>query len=181
MTIGLIKPAGLKPFAVKTLGAPAGTITLPEAGAIPATARDLLVVVTGRSNAAAVFNLALRFNGDATAVYDWQTDYVNNATPTAGIGIAATEIFIGNVPSSAEAAGMAGSAAARIFDYARTQWNKNVSGLWVNSTGVAANDQSGSASGVWKNTAAITSVSVVHLNGSGSLAAGTTAALYLLD
>src|SRR5258706_1460702 len=85
---------------------------------IPATWRDIRVVVRGRGDTAAVnSNLLLQFNGDTGANYHEQHVLGQAAAAGGGITLAGTSIFLGQLPAATPTANVAGGGPATILDY----------------------------------------------------------------
>jgi hypothetical protein len=134
-----------------TLGSSASSVTF---SSIPATYRDLVLVVNGNvtSNAIAI----VRFNSDSGTnypqVYMWGTSSAQSGTnATSGHAITST-----NIASS----GSGFSGLVSVMDYATTDKHKTVlsrSGYGIPTTGLIVE----SSATRWANTAAITSLAVV--------------------
>jgi hypothetical protein len=150
------------PLANITLGSSAATITF---GSIPATYRDLIVVLTPTTFAQT--DLFLRLNGDTGDNYYDQT--------MRGSGTAAVARFRNAQPRFLIAAGAqpANEISVHVInflDYAQTNKHKtllsrsNTAGLGVEAT-----------TGRWQNTVAMTSF---EFSTASTFNAGTTAALY---
>jgi hypothetical protein len=160
-------PATYEPIATTTLGSAAASISI---SSIPATYTDLILIATGvtTDNGVAIF---LRFNSDTSSVY--------SQTRLGGDGSSATSGSNTGL-SFLSATGFAGSSSTipstrtiNIFSYAGST-NKTILGFVSedrNGSGAVTN-----AVGLWRNTAAITSVSLTP--SSGNLATGYTATLY---
>ena len=159
-------PATYEPIATTTLGSASSSITF---SSIPATYTDLRVVqvLTGTTNA----YTKLRFNGDTGTNYsstnirgDGSTASSQRETSDDGIRIN------GNYPVTS----IPSLNTVDVFSYAGST-NKTV----LNS---ASNDRNGAGGlnrtvGLWRNTAAITSITIYEFTGD-TFAAGTTATLY---
>jgi hypothetical protein len=159
------------------LGAGAATFSF---AAITASYRDLRVVVRGRGTAGAAFcRPRLQVNGDTGNNYDWQRHYATGtSTPTAegggtygGAGVAFVDI--GLLPAGTATAGLSGVAECRIYNYRGTTFHKP---MLANSYGYAAARFVLNGGGLWKSTAAITSITL--LLDAGNYDTGTVASLY---
>jgi hypothetical protein len=152
-----------------------GAITL---SGIPATFRHLRLVVAGRStNASADDGVFLRFNGDATAVYDWQTLRASGTAVAAAEGIGQTYLDVGRVPAGNAPAGIAGALVVDLPDYAQTATQKTALSSNVNKRDAATGGLDARQHvGAWRNTAAINQVFVAAI--SGQLLSNTIATLY---
>jgi hypothetical protein len=167
--------AGLPVLIATSTPAGVGTVTF---ASIPNTYRDLQVRVRGAGAAAASFvNVGVQFNGDAGANYDFQENVTNNTTPGGSANVAQTSVAIGYLPAASGVANLGGGAEATIFDYAGSTLFKDVLALkGVRLSGSASGYFAGMVWGSWRNSNAITSVTVVL--SSGAFAAGSTVSLY---
>lgn len=134
---------------------------------IPATYRDLLVVVRGRSNVAATTDdVLLQFNADTAANYDREVFKYVNATLTAAGAVAQTSILVGSISGSTATAGRRGAIEAHILDYRGTTFDKQVITEFSFCAGTAAGDQGvGKNGGNWRSTAAVTQTDVFPAGG----------------
>ena len=157
-------PATYEPIATTTLGSASATITF---SSIASSWTDLRAVLVGTADGVTV---SLRFNSDTTSVYSYTRIKGDGSTAsssrfsndnrlllTSGTGLSSTiQLFT-----------------ADIFSYAGSTFKT--------ALGTASQDENGTGDvvrtvGLWRNTSAITSVSLVA--GAGSFNAGTTATLY---
>lgn len=125
---------------------------------IPQTYRDLEIRVRGRGTGAANdAGIALVFNGDGGAHYDWQQAFCaaayagvtgNNQTSLASIQIAAA-----TAPNN-----YSGAASITIANYRDTTFFKSIFAIGNDWSG--GNVRSMIATGQWKNTSAINNVTV---------------------
>jgi hypothetical protein len=145
------------PLANVTLGATAATVTF---GSIPATMRDLVLVVNGKVSANQF--TGLRFNSDSGSNYSFVRMFAgptsNTDTRTYGL------LMTGD--STADTVSI-----AQIMDYSATDKHKT----FLVRSNTAANNVAAHAVR-WANTAAITTVAVEAI--STTWAVGTTFALY---
>jgi hypothetical protein len=153
------------PLANITLGSAAFGVTF---ASIPATYRDLVIVVSGLGNTGNV-KPVIRLNGDSASNYSYQYIEGNGASATSASATATwmpdlgatigttTNPIIGNI---------------QLFDYSQTNKHKT---LLQRSNASATGTNA--AVGRWANTAAVTSV-FVFTPGVSSWAAGSTFALY---
>lgn len=171
--------AAYKKLSETTADGTTGTVTF---WGINSSYRHLLVTVHGRSsNASTSVELRLRLgNGsvDTGSNYNDQVIIaVGAATPTLAEAQGATYIRVGNLPGSSATASMAGSAEAKILDYAGTTFFKNVIGQNANFTGTTASTgQYAAGGGIWKSTSAVDYVSV--LLSAGNFVSGSKITLY---
>lgn len=141
--------------------------------------RHLKLVVQGRTDAAAEADaILIRFNGDTGASYDVQRITANNAT-LSGVGAPAqTSIPISADGANARANNFVAST-VDIFGYRRTDAEKWVHTYTTNYGDVsAAGDMSITLrSGRWRNTTAISSITLLPLTGT-NLVSGCHFQLY---
>jgi hypothetical protein len=157
-------PTTYEPIATTTLGSAAASVSF---SSIPATYTDLRLVVTGGTSVSGTYAW-LRFNSDSAA------NYSNTRIDGDGAGAAS--------------GGNAGSTFMRVATALDTNPNLIIANIlsYAGSTNKTAlietsADQNGSGRvtrvvGMWRNTAAITTV-LCSVN-SGNFNAGTTATLY---
>lgn len=145
-----------------------GTTTNGWTVAVPAGYRALRVTIQGRSAAAAAADqVNVEFNGDSGFNYAFQALYGSAAAATSSEAVGQSSIDAGNVAAASAPAGACGAIAFDVMDYANTVFWKTVNGRnYFHDAAVnAAGSQSGLFSGVWANTAAITSLKAYLLNG----------------
>lgn len=140
--------------------------------------RHLRLVVSGRGDKAATFvETWLRFNGDSSSNYDHQDNVANNATMIPGATAAGDHIFIGWIPAATAPANQSSYNETIIYDYRGTTFQKMSSSRGaVKTSNAAAGLFSLVSEGWWRNTAAITQVTI--LPDSGNFIAGTLVSLY---
>ena len=141
-----------------TLGTAASSITF---SSIPATYRDLVLVVNGTESANQY--IAVRYNSDTGSNYSYvrMTDGPASASGTETFG----RLGVGNPMDRF-------LVIAQIMDYSATDKHKT----WLSRSNIPANFV-GAIAGRWANTAAITSVNVLTTT-ADTYAIGTTFALY---
>lgn len=128
---------------------------------IPNTYKHLQIRVLARSNYGGgqlTDYLKLRYNSDSGANYSVHVVYGNGSSVTALGFDNQSENWIQRVSASGATASAFGSAVVDILDYANTSKYKtmrNLGGVDNNGTGLTY-----SASGSWRNTAAISSISI---------------------
>jgi hypothetical protein len=181
---GGLSPVGGSPhiIAAKTLAAPASSITF---SSIPQGYAMLRLVVVGASAAAAESDyFFVRINGDTGSNYDVQYVYGLSSTPgaaqrTATSGWWSPNASFGDMPGANATAASSGILDVEIPGYAATTFRKTAfirSGF--NDSATSLSDQiSTSMIATWRNTAAITSLSVL-LPSASNFVTGTTALLY---
>jgi hypothetical protein len=144
------------PLATVTLASTAATVTF---GSIPATMRDLIVVVNGKTSANQA--TGLRFNSDSGSNYSMVRMYTTaSSTSTTTYGLLTTG------DPSADTLSI-----AQIMDYSATDKHKT----FLVRSNIPANNTAAHAVR-WANTAAITTVAVEAI--STTWAVGTTLNLY---
>ncbi len=177
-TTVLTNPSGGGSFSLietQALGADAGSVTF---SAIPGTYEHLMILWTARGTDAGNPDVYLRFNGDTGANYDRELLSAVGASAAAAPSVAQTAIqTIGTMPGSAATAGRAAGGAIRIPSYARTTFWKTAVGDFsdIRATG-GGNELAGMTGGIWRSTAAITSVTL--LPSAGNFLAGRVFSLY---
>ena len=157
-------PATYEPIATTTLGSAAATITF---SSIPATYTDLRLVLVGSLSTAGT--VAIRFNSDSASNYSntWLFGYgaTANSTRYSNTTLIRAAYLNSSNPSMLT---------ADIFSYAGST-NKTMLSM-------CSDDRNGSGSvdvrvSLWRNTSAISSITITELDGY-SYAIGTTATLY---
>jgi hypothetical protein len=149
------------PLATITLGSAAASVTF---GSIPATYRDLILVLQGLANTS-ILSATMRLNGDTGSNYSY---VFMTGTGSVAQSSAATDTRI-NV-----AAISASSMSQTIFqlqDYSATDKHK---ALLIRTDVAGWGTRAGAAR--WANTSAVTSISII-IDG-GSLTTGSTLSLY---
>lgn len=145
------------PIARTTLSS-AGSVTF---SSVPQTYTDLVVVVNVTASQNAV-NGGLRFNNDSATNYS-STRINGDGTSVTSTRDSNDDVLRTGVVSTNSVV------ISHIMNYANTTTNKTVL-----SRGSGANDRLAAFVGLWRNTAAITTVTVTNLN----YPAGTTFTLY---
>lgn len=149
---------------------------------IAQTSTDLMIVLSGRDTATASGNLGVRLqiNGDATSANYTQEIFHEevNATNNGGNNAAATTgFFCGRIPGSSSNANAVGQTTVMLANYTRTTFYKTMTGWYGSYFGNNAVPlNSGNDFGVWKSTAAITSLTLTA--GGTAFVDGTVATLY---
>jgi hypothetical protein len=152
------------PLANVTLGS---TSTLVTFGSIPATYRDLILIITMVSSTTSFVRARLRFNGDTGSNYSWQ-GMRGTGTATAAFTSTNAYAYFGDTNASDLRRIQYG---VSIMDYSATDKHKS---LLV--TAAAAGDGVESIVNRWANTAAVTSVTLFP--SSAAFGIGSTFALY---
>lgn len=156
-----------------TLSSAASTISFTS---IPGTYKHLQIRGIGRAaNSVTDENLIIQFNSDTGANYSLHNLYGTGSATGANASANATVSYFARVSGASSTANIFGVAVADILDYADTNKYKTLRSL-------SGHDQNGSGyitlmSGSWRNTAAITTVTIKNDSGS-NIASGSTFALY---
>ena len=152
-------------LATVTLGGSDASITF---ASIPATYRDLVLVINGNTTGNADYGL--RFNSDSGANYSFVYMGGNGTSTAGGTNSAETQVVLdAYFWRSSERSTLV----AQIMDYSATDKHKTVlSRNHVAGGGVDA------FANRWANTAAITSIEARVSTGGQSFATGTTLSLY---
>ena len=159
------------------------TVTVGSGGAaditfssIPSTYKHLQIRLFGRVNGSVTTNgTKLQLNTDTGSNYTYHTLFGNGSSATAYAETSTTQNFMDKLSGASSGASMFGTIICDILDYANTSKYKTTRSL-------GGTDQNGSGvifftSGVWQNTAAITSVKLSPFDGY-SYVQYTQAALY---
>jgi hypothetical protein len=161
-------------IAAITLAAPAPSFDFQS---IPQTPFEhLRLIVDARSDVAATeTGLNLRFNNDASALYDWQITQTSGAGAAGAVSSLDTKIIVGNVPGAAVSAGFFSLTEILIGRY-RGPHNKHTL-----AHSALIHDQASkiifSGAGDWRNQAAAINRVTVYPN-TGQFIAGSQAILY---
>jgi hypothetical protein len=152
------------PIQTQTLGSAVASVTF---SSIPATYTDLVLVYAGVIASGGEVGLTIRFNGDSGSNYS-KTDVVGNGSAASSARDSNyTEANIGLASSTVQA-----NSIFHIMNYANTTTNKTVLARGNNSAGYVR-----LGVGLWRSTAAITSVTLIA-GGSVNFNIGTVATLY---
>jgi hypothetical protein len=149
--------------ALATVTVPSGGVASVTFAGIPTGYKHLQIRILGRTTATGNrTHTFLQFNGDTTSNYRW---HGLAASPTgvsgeeAGSLVSAIRLGSSNLPMGDASANMFGVSIADILDYANVNKNKvtrAIAGQDQNN----ANSRISFVSGLWLNTAAITSIKV---------------------
>ena len=151
-------------IATTTLGSPTATVTF---SSITGTYTDLVLIFSG-SNATSNNGLRLRFNSDSSTNYSSTYVYGDGSTATSSLGSSTTggqiAVDIGSSQSMC---------VANIMNYSNATTYKT----FIGRGSSAANYADANVS-LWRNTAAITSVTVLLGAGTSNFSTGSTFSLY---
>jgi hypothetical protein len=155
------------PIASITLGTAVPSITF---SSIPATYTDLVMTVQAKTNTNVDAPL-LRFNGDTGTNYSY--NYLSGNGSSGSSGSAASTTFIGlQANATTSTSNFSYMAIVHLMNYASTTTNKSC--IVRNGNALVAVDM---LIGLWRNTAAITSITVVN-NSSNNFSVDSTFNLY---
>ncbi len=158
-------PGTYTPISTQTLGTATNTVTF---SSIPSTYTDLIVVCNG-SVSSNTDEPRLRFNSDTGTNYSSITLQGNGSTANSYRYGNITSILCNNVEGWSSSNN--NTAIWHIFNYANSTTNKTVLGRSLNPSAATA-----ACSGMWRNTATITSVSVFGVG--SNFTVGSTFTLY---
>ena len=158
-------PATYEPIATTTLGSSASSITF---SSIPATYTDLRLALYGIASSGNFLAPGCRFNSDTGSNYSYTTIFGDGSA--AGSGRTTSTTSIAFVTQFSITSSTGGFVTADVFSYAGST-NKTV--LTTGSVDLNGSGEVERIVGLWRNTAAITTLTLT-----GSYGAGTTATLY---
>jgi hypothetical protein len=166
---------GIQVISDTTLGAGAASIDITS---IPADFKSLKLILTGRGDTASTsIAVTMRLNNDSGGNYDYQYDQGSGATANAGEAQAQTSGQIGGLSAASAPANVAGAITVELPDYAGTTFQKSYIGIGGYKTSTAAGAIASTRwFGAWRNTAAISRITI--LASSGNFIVGTRATLY---
>lgn len=143
-----------------TLTVATTSVTTPT---IPPRFRDLQIKVDGRSTAVVdKTNIRCQLNGDASAIYFSQLGYNVANSPGAAEIFSGTSLFIGQMSGTLAPTSVTGFCDVDVRNYAQTFWYKSFYSRWgVVVTDVSSGMFVGTASGRYRSTAAIASVTLL--------------------
>jgi hypothetical protein len=129
--------------------------------AIPATYTDLVLRISARSDTSAqTQQVWLQFNSDTSAVYSYISLNGNGATVLNAIGSSLTSTrILGGANGNTSTASTFGNAEIYIPSYTVSQ-NKPIGSFGVSESN-ATSATMGVNAGLWRNTAAITSITIL--------------------
>ena len=163
-------PATYEPIASTTLGSATASYTF---SSIPGTYTDLVLVVTHRNdNGTFGGDLAMRFNSDTGTNYSETYLYGNGTAASSGRIANFSRLLWGRAVASNAAAGNFSANVANIQSYANTSVFTTVL-----SSGASAAADLVRRVGLWRSTAAITSITIYDEAGA-NMAAGCVLSIY---
>lgn len=163
------------PIADVLLASPQATI---DFASIPQGYAHLFLVFQGRHSGAAPDVMAIRFNGDSGANYDFEKVQPNGSTTTSFEFLAQTSLQSYNLPGTNAPGTTPGSVVVDIPNYAATAFEKTCHlEAFMKTTLVAGAMYDQFLGGTWRSTAAINRITLSTNSGS-SFVAGTRVTLY---
>lgn len=153
------------PLATITLGSTTSTVTF---SSIPATYRDLVLVVANMS-ATAANTFYLQANGDTASNYSWEVTWGSGST-TGSDALTNNGALLGGYIGLSTSTGQ--TTLVQLMDYSATNKHKTFLSRHSNSAGEVAMSASR-----WANTTAINSITLKVLP-SGSFNSGATFSLF---
>ena len=155
------------PIATTTLGSAQATVTF---SSIPSTYTDL-VLVTNYGASIAGMSPFIRFNSDTSTNYSDTVLYGTGSAAGSARDTSATRIFIGQYQVGSSATTGNNMTITNVQNYANTTTYKTA----LSRSG-AAEKETNAIVGLWRNTAAITTIDIVTT--SGNFNSGSTFVLY---
>lgn len=163
---------GLVTLFDSTLAAPAAVIDT-GAGGVAAGHGHLLIFIVARSATASFLDsLRMKFNNDATNIYDFLWTRNNGGTIASLSVFADAAVSVGQVPGASAAANIAGPVDVRIPSYDQTTFYKVGNFQSGPAEATLANSNAVSGSFEYKSTTAISRIEI-HLNSGANFATGT--------
>jgi hypothetical protein len=150
-----------QPIATTTLGSSASSVTF---SSISGSYTDLVLVVAGTYTSGGTNDAALQFNSDTGSNYSWTRLLGNGSAASSSRSTNDVQIDFGLISSTNQS-----NSIAHIQNYSNSTTYKTVLGRG-NST-----EYVGAIVGTWRNTSAITSITV---KSAATYSSGTTFVLY---
>jgi hypothetical protein len=145
------------PIATTTLGSAQASYTF---SSIPSTYTDLVIIINGTADN----NIGARFNSDSGSNYS-ATRIQGDGTSASSSRFTNTTYVVGSYSSTTQAS------IWQFMNYSNSTTYKTAL-----NRGGSGSDRTEAYVGTWRNTAAITSITM--LSGTGNLSSGTTLTLY---
>jgi hypothetical protein len=157
--------ATYRPLATVTLGSTTSSVTF---SSIPATYRDLILVLSGRTSSGGAMGVGMRFNSDTGSNYANVYMLGDGTSASSSFGSSDNRMDIGFF------SGTQGDSTSQIMDYMATDKHKTT----LNRYNITPTGTVGRAFR-WANTAAVTSINVYNASANGEVfAIGSTFNLY---
>jgi hypothetical protein len=172
----VIQPSNF--FLISTVAGSGTSVTF---SSIPSGYKSLQVryIAKDSSTAANIGNIGLQINGDTGANYAWHYLFGFNGAAASSGNTSQARIWLGynSIAMSLNGNGAYGAGIVDIIDYTNTSKNKTVKALAGVDTNVGAvYSDINASSGLWLNTAAVTSLTLFTPN--SGFVSGTTFSLY---
>ena len=161
-----VEPGDYELIETTILGSSAASVTFSSLGDYASTYKHLQLRAVTRSTVGG--NASIRFNGDAGANYSWHLVYGTGNAVATSLGTNSSEMLA--TAQTPSAANQATAHVIDILDFASTSKNKTIRSIG----GSPATSEVVFFSGNWRNTAAVTSVTMLLT----SFAAGSRFSLY---
>jgi hypothetical protein len=144
---------------------------------IPSTYKHLQIRATHRALYSFSGDLLhlMRLNGDSSSNYNWHSLAGQDSSAYVGGGTSATSMRIGLTPAALTTANAFATSIIDILDYTNTNKHTTIKTL-VGSNGTQHNV--GLYSGAWRNTSAVTSLTLLNDVGFGNYTSGSRFTLY---
>jgi len=171
---GSAAPSDFELISTTVLSSTSASVTF---SSIASTYSHLQIRVAARTDRNfGVDNLGLRFNSDSGSNYYTHFLYNNGSSNTsAALGVNSW-IYAARLPDASIAANAFGSSVIDVLDYKSSNKNKTIRSIYGSST-TGTYPWNGLTSGIWVNTSAITSISVLPVTGP-NFVAGSRFSLY---
>ena len=150
-----------EPISTYTVGSPQASYTM---SSIPATYTDLVLIIQATTISA---NYNLRLNGDTGSNYSWHNLQGDGSSATARNGTNQDQMYGNSAAGGGAPASDFGAMVVDVLDYANTNKYKTIrmlSGVDLNGTVAGYGGIIELMSGSWRNTAAITSITILPSN-----------------
>jgi hypothetical protein len=162
-----------------TLSSSTPSVTLDVSGITGYT--DLVIVASLRADTVGFNNMnfpALRFNGDSTSGLYFVTNiYERNGSAISGRSGAQNEINNGGIVTTNSSSGIYSPYILQIQNYASTSFFKTTIARLGGASNLGSSDGLNLSTGLWKNTNAITTISLTAQS-SGNFLSGSTFTVY---
>jgi hypothetical protein len=159
-------PATYEPISTQTLGSAVPTVTF---SSIPSTYTDLVLVYEAGNSGDIYDGTFARFNGDTGSNYSWTYLLGNGSSAISGRESSVTRTGAGASGASR------GMSTIQLMNYANTTTYKTI--LTRRSVVDASGNSMGAEVGLWRSTAAISTVALTVQSGT-NFDAGSTFTLY---
>jgi hypothetical protein len=160
---------------IATVSVGAGGSNSIQFTSIPNTYKHLQIRYMARNTASNFNAFLVTYNSDTSASYDWHILYGTGSGVGNENGVTDTNIRFISIPGGATPTAF-NAGIIDILDYANTSKNKTMrvqSGIDTNSQGYV-----NMCSGLWRNTSAISTISITNISGGDNFVQYTHFALY---